>query len=80
MPGKDPSAELHLPDGLTVRREYENLVLTREAAPAPLEPERLALPGETMAGKWRLTCTAGAYGGQPQGPWDFGWTGRRSRS
>lgn len=73
--GTDPSAQIHLPYGLTARREYETLILTREEPPAPLDTLPLALPGETLAGRWVLTCTAAPYGGQPQKPFDF-WLDR----
>lgn len=36
--GSDPSGEVRLPHGLTARREYERLILTAQAPPAPLEP------------------------------------------
>ena len=36
--GKDPSAEAHLPGGVTARREYDKLVLTDRPDPPPLTP------------------------------------------
>ena len=68
---RDPSARLDLPGGLTARREYERLILTRQAAPPPLSHVELALPGLTRAGEWEIACTLERYWGQPQGPLDF---------
>lgn len=36
--GDDPSAEAHLPGGITARRVYEKLLLTDRPDPLPLEP------------------------------------------
>ena len=67
----DPSARLSLPDGLTARREYDLLVLTRDAAPQALTPVPLALPGETQAPPFLVRCLPAVYTGQRQGPFDF---------
>ena len=71
-----PSARLSLPRGVTARREYDLLVLAREETLPALPPTPLALPGETLAGPWRVTCTPAAYAGQPQRPFDF-WLSAR---
>ncbi len=68
---QDPSAQIDLPGGLTARREYGRLVLTRLASPPPLSAVELALPGLTRAGDWEITCTLERYRGQPQRPLDF---------
>lgn len=56
--GNDPSARVSLP-GLTVRREYENLVLApaQETAQTP-DAVVLNLDGETLYGEtgWAVTC------------------------
>ena len=65
-----PSACLSLPGGLSARREYRDLVLTREV-PSPLSAVPLSLPGWTRAGSWEITCTLERYRGQPQRPLDF---------
>ena len=68
---QDPSAQIDLPGGLTARREYGRLVLTRLASPPPLSAVELALPGLTRAGDWEITCTLERYRGQAQRPLDF---------
>lgn len=73
----DPSARLSLPYGLSARREYGLMVLTRETAPQILEPVPLALPGETLAPPFQVRCLPAVYVGQPQGPFDF-WLEARS--
>ena len=75
----DPTPQNVLPGGLTARREYGRLVLTRLASPPPLSAVELALPGLTRAGDWEITCTLERYRGQPQRPLDFFWTGARPR-
>lgn len=67
--GSDPSARLDLPGGLTARRRYEELVLSR-SAPTPLSPRELNLAGETRAGDWRVRCLPGTYQGERQSPLD----------
>lgn len=67
--GNDPSAQLDLPGGLTARRRYEELVLTR-SAPAPLSPMAMNLAGETRAGDWTVRCLPAAYQGQRHSPLD----------
>lgn len=52
-----PSASVDLPHGITARREYGRLILTREDvpdgfAPVPLPPEGILIP-ETG---WQITC------------------------
>ncbi|MEA4934428.1 MAG: tRNA lysidine(34) synthetase TilS [Lawsonibacter sp.] len=69
--GSDPSAQTHLPYGMTAHREYQQLILTRDAAVPHLEETFLPLPGETAVGGWCVSCTAETYYGQPQGPYEF---------
>lgn len=68
--GSDPSARLDLAGGLTARRRYEELVLSR-SAPAPLSPTAMNLAGETRAGDWIVRCSPGTYQGERQSPLDF---------
>ena len=67
--GSDPSARLDLPGGLTARRRYGELVLSR-SAPTPLSPRDLNLAGETRAGDWTVRCLPGTYQGERQSPLD----------
>lgn len=53
--GTAPSARITLPGGITVRREYELLVLTAEAEQEPPPPLPLAV-GENRWGGWTLFC------------------------
>lgn len=69
--GSSPSAQVSLPRGITARREYQELVLTREEAPPPLAETALALPGVTQVGRWQISCTQLVYANQPQRPFDF---------
>ena len=69
--GRDPSARLDLPEGITARREYEMLVLTRETAPPALEEASLPMPGQLRTGEWTLTCAAAVYQGEPQSGREF---------
>ena len=62
--GDDPSAGLDVPGG-HIRRQYELLVLSRQACPDPPEEADLA-EGETRWGSWRVTldpavCPVKAY-------------------
>ena len=67
----DPSAEANLPDGLTARREYGLLILTR-GQPQPLTGKVcLELPGVTQTDVYRLECREVEYWGQGQQPWCF---------
>lgn len=75
--GRDPSARLDLPEGITARREYEMLVLTRETAPPALEEASLPMPGQLRTGEWTLTCAAAVYQGEPQSGQEFCWLGQR---
>ena len=77
--GEDPSAQVHLPHGYTARREYQLLRLVPRLGPIPLEAGPVPLPGREIRGPWTVTCAAGPYGGQPQGPWDF-WLDRSAVS
>ena len=65
-----PSARLDLPGGLTARRCYHRLVLSRRP-PTPIEPVPLTLSGETQAGDFRIACSPAVYQGEPQGPWEM---------
>lgn len=69
--GEDPSAQIHLPNGLTARREYGLLVLSREGEQAPASPVPLPLPGETEFGAWHILCQEEVYEGQPHTACDF---------
>ena len=53
--GTDPSARADLPGGITVRRQYELLVLTARAEQEPPPPLPLAL-GENRWGDWTALC------------------------
>ena len=53
--GTDPSARIDLPGGITVRRQYDLLVLTAQAEQAPPPPLPLAL-GENRWGDWSALC------------------------
>lgn len=62
--GDDPSARIDVPGG-SVRRQYDLLVLSCEAVPAPPSAAKLA-DGETRWGGWRISqapavCPAKAY-------------------
>ncbi len=66
-----PSARADLPNGLTARREYDKLLLTRYK-PQPLtEAILLEMPGVTCAGEYRLECREILYQGQASQPNDF---------
>ena len=67
----DPSARLSLPFGLTARREYDLLIVTRGPQAQALDPTPLALPGETQAPPFLVRALPAAYAGEPQGPFDF---------
>ena len=56
--GDAPSGEVHLPGGLTARRNYGSLELTYRATEtgSGFSPVPLALPGVTEAAGWRFTC------------------------
>ena len=70
-----PSAQMDLPYGLTARRVYQDLLLTK-SDPAPLpEDTPLPLPGCLQIGDWQITCREEPYTGQPQGPYEF-WLDR----
>ncbi len=72
----DPSAELDLPDGITARRIYDRLILTRSRPPAVLEGEvPLPLPGTAELAGWTVHSTPEIYQGQRQGPLQF-WLDR----
>ena len=53
--GTDPSARADLPGGLTARRQYDLLVLSRQHGKEPLPPLPLA-PGENRWGDWTILC------------------------
>ncbi len=70
-----PSARADLPRGMTARREYGLLVLSREDPDVSREERPLALPGTAAAGEWEVVCTEERCGGRPQGPWEV-WLDR----
>lgn len=70
-----PSGWLDLPKGYVARREYGALVLAPKPEAEPPEAGPLPAPGERDFGPWRVLCREEAYGGQPQGPFEF-WLGR----
>lgn len=54
--GDDPSAQIDVPGG-TVRRQYELLVLSRQAGPVPGPPApRELVEGEIRWGSWTIRC------------------------
>ena len=69
--GEDPAGEVHLPGGLTARREYDRLVFSREVPAVGLEPGELALPGRTRAGGFSVAACSHVYGGETPGKWEF---------
>lgn len=72
----DPSAELNLPGGVTARRAYSRLILTRSAPPAAPENQvPLPLPGTAEWAGWTVHSTPELYWGQRQGPLQF-WLDR----
>ena len=57
--GTDPSAQISLPDGLTARREYGDLVISSgEDVPKSPAPVPVALNGQTVYGDtgWSISC------------------------
>ena len=66
-----PSGEVHLPGGLTARREYGLLCLGCPGQEAPLEPTTVAANGMTRAGEWVILCEDCTYEGQEQGRLEF---------
>jgi len=56
--GKDPSAQVCLPNGLLARRVYDQLVFTTQVQQPPLEPTALCQDGETAPANalWRVAC------------------------
>ena len=61
----DPSAELNLPGGVTARRAYSRLILTRSAPPAAPE-NQVPLP---LPGQWRIRRADGAAPRAYRGQW-----------
>ena len=64
--GNNVSGEVHLPGGLTARREYEMLVLMTQQENSPLIPCLLELPGQIQAGQYCLKCREYRYQGEEQ--------------
>ena len=54
--GEAPSARISLPGGVTARRVYGRLELTRRPAPPPLGEGTLPLPGQVCLGGVRITA------------------------
>lgn len=54
-----PSAQLHLPQGLLARRDYDRLTLTLSPAapPKPVPRTTIPGPGTYTVGRWTLTVT-----------------------
>ena len=48
---------IHLPKGVTARREYDRIVLRVGAAPGPPKPVRLPVPGSVRFGETKLSAT-----------------------
>ena len=67
----DPSARLNLPYGLTARREYRLICLTRAPEAPALDSAELSLPGVCVTGPWHILCEEAVYAGQPQTPFEF---------
>lgn len=71
-----PSAEMNLPGGITARRVYSRLILTRSVPPAaPENPVPMPLPGTAELAGWMVSSTLEIYRGQRQGPLQF-WLDR----
>ena len=69
--GTDPSAKADLPGGITVRRQYDLLVLTARTEQAPPPPLPLAL-GENRWGDWTALCEEAVCPGKAYaGPAEF---------
>lgn len=66
----DPSARMDLPNGLTARRVYDEIRLSR-VRPTVLSPVPLAMPGATWAGGWMIQCSLEVYVGQSQQPMEL---------
>ncbi len=62
----EPSARTQLPDGLSVRREYEQLVFTIQKTQPLSGSVSMALPGVTRVGAYCLECGEVEYRGQAQ--------------
>ena len=69
--GDDPSGEVHLPGGLTARREYGRLVIERRVETPGPEERDAALPGVTPAGEYRLWAESARYAGERPGPLEY---------
>lgn len=54
---RGPSARVTLPDGITARREYGDLLLERAAEPASPPAETVLQPGENRWGDWIITVS-----------------------
>lgn len=62
-----PTAQLHLPQGLLAKRDYDRLTLTLSPAapPKPLPPTTIPGPGAYAVGDWTLTVTQMVCPGAP---------------
>ena len=67
----DPSGEVHLPGGLTARREYDLLCLGYPEQEESLVPTDIARNGMTRVGEWTILCEDCTYEGQEQGREEF---------
>ena len=61
--GTDPSAKANLPGGITVRRQYDLLVLTAQTEQVPPPPLPLAF-GENRWGDWTVLCEEAVCSGK----------------
>ena len=70
---ENPSGQIPLPVGLSARRQYDRLILSRRVEPREEPPEEawLPLPGTLRWGDWEISAQAGTYQGEPQRKCDF---------
>jgi len=66
-----PSGQVHLPGGLTARREYDRLVLEKTSPPAQPREGELPLPGTLRVGRFSITARSHVYGGERPGKLEF---------
>ncbi len=74
--GEKSSGELHIPGGILVLREYENLVLTPRRVPPLAGCYSLPMPGEITVGRYHISGQECRYLGEVQGPYHFFLDGR----
>ena len=66
-----PSASVNLPGGVTVGREYDQLIFATQTCEPLAEQIPLAMPGETRAGTYLVTCQLAQYEGEGMEPFCF---------